>query len=102
MRRNGVLYYLVGDHLGTTSVVLNAQGNLVAESRHLPYGEERWHSSTLPTDYRWTGQQLHDSLGLYHMGARWVDPYLARVRSVRSKPTGNGNRGMSDKEKRTL
>jgi hypothetical protein len=41
MRRNGVLQYILGDHLGTTSLVLDDQGNRIAESRHLPYGEER-------------------------------------------------------------
>ena len=78
MRLNGVLYYLVGDHLGTTSLVLNAQGNVVSEARHYPYGEERWHTSTLPTDYRFTGQAYEQSLGLYHMGARWYDGSLGR------------------------
>ena len=56
MRLNGVLYYLVGDHLGTTSLVLNALGNPVSEARHYLYGEERWRASTLQTDYRFTGQ----------------------------------------------
>ncbi len=75
---NGVLYYLVGDHLGTTSLVLNAQGNVLSEARHYPYGEERWHTSTLQTDYRFTGQAYQQRLGLYHLGARWYDPYLNR------------------------
>jgi len=51
MKRDGVLQYLVGDHLGTTSVVLDADGHKVAEARHYPYGEERWRSGTFPTDY---------------------------------------------------
>ncbi len=34
--------------LGTTSVVLNQAGTqVVAESRHHPYGTERWRSGTL-------------------------------------------------------
>ncbi|MBN1139990.1 MAG: Ig-like domain-containing protein [Anaerolineae bacterium] len=54
-----VVYYLVTDHLGTTSLVLDAAGGRVAESRHYPYGAERWiwtadGSGTLPTDYRFT------------------------------------------------
>ncbi len=64
MRSNGVedesvLYWLAGDHLGTTSLVLNEAGDtVVAESRHYPYGEERWSSGAdeFPTDYRFTGQ----------------------------------------------
>ena len=34
---------------GTTSLVLDDQGGVVAESRHYPYGEERWSSGTVPT-----------------------------------------------------
>jgi len=51
MNKAGVVYWLAGDHLGTTSVVLNSSGNKVAEARHYPYGGERWHSGTLPTDF---------------------------------------------------
>jgi hypothetical protein len=61
MRRDNVLYYLAGDHLGTTSVVLKANGEKVAQSRHLPHGGERLPAAVgMPTDYRFTGQ-LHDS-----------------------------------------
>jgi RHS repeat-associated protein len=50
----------------------------VAEARHYPYGEERWHSGTLPTDYRFTGQRHDDTTGLTIMGARWYDSALGR------------------------
>ncbi len=78
MRKEGVVQYLVGDHLGTTSVVLNADGSLHSEARHRPYGEERWSSGTVPTEYRFTGQRLEVGLGIYSMGARWYDSSLAR------------------------
>jgi len=57
------------------------------------YGDERYSSAGLvSTSYRYTGQPLEPSLNLYLMGARWYDPYLNRVRPVRSKPpeTGGG------------
>ncbi len=78
MEEEGTLHYLAGDHLGTTSVVFSSAGALVAESRHYPYGEERWSSGTVPTDYRFTGQLLESDLSIYIMGARWYDPYIAR------------------------
>jgi RHS repeat-associated protein len=81
MRTNGVVQYLLGDHLGSTSLVIDASGTKVAESRYYPYGEERWHwpeEGTLPTDYRFTGQQQDSASGIYHMGARFYDPSLAR------------------------
>jgi RHS repeat-associated protein len=73
--------YIAGDHLGTTSLVLDDQGSKVAESRHYPYGEERWRwpeEGTFPTDHRFTGQRLHSYTQLYHMGARHYDPALGR------------------------
>jgi RHS repeat-associated protein len=81
MDRDGVVQWLVGDHLGTTSVVLDGQGSVVAESRHYPYGEERWRwpqEGTFPTEYRFTGQRQDAGLGLYFMGARQYDPALGR------------------------
>jgi RHS repeat-associated protein len=82
MRRNGVLQYILGDHLGTTSLVLDDQGNRIAESRHLPYGEERWSwvdgGGDFPTEYRFTGQREDGYIKLTVMGARWYDSELGR------------------------
>jgi hypothetical protein len=61
----------------TTSLILDANGAMVAEARHLPYGEERWSSGTLPVDCRFTGQRLHrrawgcTSWGFAGMNPRW-------------------------------
>lgn len=50
MRRdeNGMsnVYYLLDDHLSTTSTVINSSGNNVSESRHYPFGDDRWTSGT--------------------------------------------------------
>ncbi len=78
MRKGGVVYYLLGDHLGSTSLVLNAGGAVHSRARYYPYGETRWTAGTLPTDYRFTGQRRESGLGLYQMGARWYDPALGR------------------------
>ena len=83
--REGVVQWLVGDHLGSTSLVLDDQGGKVAESRHYPYGEERWRwpeEGTFPTEYRFTGQRSDSGLGLIHMGARHYDPALGRWTSA--------------------
>ena len=61
--------------------MLDDQGGKVAESRHYPYGEERWRwpqEGTFPTAYRFTGQRNDSGLGLYHMGARHYDYALGR------------------------
>jgi RHS repeat-associated protein len=87
MRENGVVYYLHGDHLGSTSLVTcgSAGGckgtpyqGMVAEQLYMPYGAPRWTSGTLPTDYRFTGQRADSYIKLYQMGARWYDGDLGR------------------------
>jgi hypothetical protein len=36
MRDDGTLYYLLSDHLGSTSITLDSGGNKVAEMRYKP------------------------------------------------------------------
>jgi RHS repeat-associated protein len=78
MRRGDEVYYVLGDHLGSTSLVLNDDGTVHSEVRYYPYGEERWRSGMVPTEYRFTGQRDQAGVGLYHMGARWYDVALGR------------------------
>jgi RHS repeat-associated protein len=67
-----------GDHLGSTSLVLNDDGTVHSEARYYPYGVTRWSSGTLPTDYRFTGQREDGYIKLTVMGARWYDGQLGR------------------------
>jgi hypothetical protein len=39
MRQGAVVYYLSGDHLGSTSLTTDDTGDIVSEVRYLPYGE---------------------------------------------------------------
>ncbi len=88
LRRHSVLYCLAGGPCafwrtpGTTSVVLNAGGSLHSEARHYPYGEERWSSGTVPTDYRFTGQRF--DLPLHTLLTR------CPARDSRQKPAATG------------
>jgi YD repeat-containing protein len=65
MSDNGTLYWLLGDHLGSTSLTANfTTGALVAELRYKPWGENRYTSqAAMPTTYRFTGQrqECHES-----------------------------------------
>lgn len=36
------VYYLHGDHLGSTSLVTDQSGSIVSESRYAPFGSVRW------------------------------------------------------------
>ena len=50
----------------------------MAERRYKAWGETRYTWGTTPSTYRYTGQRQEEGLGLYQMGARWVDPALGR------------------------
>lgn len=91
------LYYMLGDHLGSTSKMLDGITTTVAqELRYKPWGEVRYASPTdpgdWPTDYTYTGQKSEMAdLGLMFYNARWLDPSLGRFTSPDSIIPGAGN-----------
>ena len=79
MRKDGMLNYILSDHLGSTAMVTDSSGNLVSELRYKAWGEVRYNSGVTPTDYTYTGQYSNmDDFKLMYYNARWYDPYLAR------------------------
>ena len=77
MRQNGTLSYLLGDHLGSTSLVTDANGNVVSQMYYKAWGEVRYASGNTPTKYQYTGQYSYESdFGLQFYNARWYDSYL--------------------------
>jgi len=75
---SSTLFYLSGDHLGSTSLTTNSSGGKVAELRYHPWGGTRFSSGTTPTSYQFTGQRNDSSIGLYFYNARYYDPALGR------------------------
>ncbi len=78
MRTGTDVKYLLGDHLGSTSVTALASGAFDTETRYYPWGGVRWSSGASPTDYMFTGQMEVASIGLYFYNARWYDSVLGR------------------------
>jgi RHS repeat-associated protein len=86
------LTYLLGDHLGSTSLAVDSVDTTnVIETRYKPWGEVRFTTEdlTLPTRYTFTGQYSYvadsatdltasASFGLMFYNARWYDPALGR------------------------
>ncbi|MBV6465803.1 MAG: hypothetical protein PGMFKBFP_01088 [Anaerolineales bacterium] len=80
--------YMLGDHLGSTSITTDSNGAMVSEMRYKPWGELRYTwtdapASTSPTyeptRYQYTGQYSYDvEFGLKYYGARFYDSYLNR------------------------
>ena len=69
-------YFYTGDHLGSTSMVLDADGNISQSVTYIPYGEifveER--NGTWNTPYLFNGKELDEETGLYYYGARYLNP----------------------------
>ena len=93
------LYWLLTDHpsavlrtgLGSTAITTNGSGSRTAELRYKAWGETRYTYGTTPTAYKFTGQRLDDSTGLYYYGARYYDPVLGRFISADTLVPEPGN-----------
>ncbi|MBL8092368.1 MAG: RHS repeat-associated core domain-containing protein, partial [Anaerolineales bacterium] len=82
MRKNGVLNYILGDHLGSTSLVADANGAVINQTKYKAWGETRYSSGGKVTEYQYTGQYSYESdFGLYFYNARFYDPQLGRFSS---------------------
>jgi len=85
MRRDGDLYYLLGDHLGSTSVSYRVDGSETLRQFYYPWGGLRGSSEpAVPTDVGFTGQRLDASTGLMLYQARYYDPLVGRFISADS------------------
>ena len=69
-------YFYIHDHLGSTSMVLDTDGNISQSVTYIPYGEifveERngaWNSP-----YLFNSKELDEGTGLYYYGARYLNP----------------------------
>jgi RHS repeat-associated protein len=72
--------WLHGDHLGSTSLATSEGPSPTVVGRQLykPFGEVRWASGALETDFGFTGQREDGYIRLVHMGARWYNRELGR------------------------
>ena len=83
---NGI-FYLLRDHLGSSSVIVDSSGAVVSNEYYFPYGGNRGATahSTLTTK-RFTGQYHEAGLpggeGLSYYNARWYDAQLGRFVSA--------------------
>jgi len=91
MRRAGYptdngIFYVLSDHLGSSSVILAQDGTVVKRDYYYPYGGNRGTPYTDVTTKRFTGQYHEAGLpggeGLSFYNARWYDPQLGRFISA--------------------
>jgi RHS repeat-associated protein len=80
---NQTLPRLITDHLGSTRVVLDQNGNVDSWSDYYPFGKEARGSSTAnrPKE-QFTGKERDSEIGLDYFGARYYNAEIARWISV--------------------
>lgn len=71
-----IQYFYHPDHLGSSSYVTDALGQVFQHVQYYPFGET-WveeHSSRQRAPFLFTGKELDEDTGLYYFGARYYDP----------------------------
>ena len=78
--KDGKVYTVLKDHLGSIRVVIDKAGTVIATFDYLPFGDLMNVASGNPEiiSYRYTGQEFDVELGLYNYRARFYDPRLGR------------------------
>ncbi len=75
-------YYYHADHLGSTSVVTDRDGEVYERLEYTPYGEtwldEASGDTYFDTPYRFSAKEKDEETGLYYYGARYLDPKYSR------------------------
>jgi len=72
-------YYYHSDHLGSTSLITDLDGDIVQHVEYVPFGEvfieernNKWN-----TPYLFNAKELDEETGLYYYGARYYDPRVS-------------------------
>ena len=95
----GTVTWLLGDHLGSTSLSVSESGTTIAEAKYTPVspkgmlreGKQRNLAGDLPTDYGYTGQREESALGLMYYVARWYDSGIGHFVQADTVVPGAGN-----------
>ena len=82
MHDNIRLYH--ADHLGSTSLVTDIDGEITQHVAYIPYGEVfvEQRNGSWNTPYLFNAKELDEETGLYYYGARYLDPTHATWLSV--------------------
>jgi RHS repeat-associated protein len=69
-------FYYHPDHLGNSSFITDAKGEVYQHLEYFPFGETfiDEHGNQQRTPYLYNGKELDDETGLYYYGARYYDP----------------------------
>ncbi|MCG3115665.1 MAG: FG-GAP-like repeat-containing protein [Candidatus Manganitrophus sp. SA1] len=73
----GDISYFHTNHLGSTSVITDKNGNNIAEFAYLPFGDS-YPADNQAAHYKYTGQERDVETGLYFYNSRYYDARLGR------------------------
>ncbi|MBX8489363.1 RHS repeat-associated core domain-containing protein [Pseudomonas lijiangensis] len=79
---NDQIRYSLSDHLGSSVLELDQQGNLISQESYYPFGGTSWWAARSAVDakyktIRYSGKE-RDASGLYYYGFRYYAPWLQR------------------------
>jgi RHS repeat-associated protein len=93
-----VIRYQFGNHLGSASLELDNQADIISYEEYTPYGSTLYQAvrsqTGTPKRYRYTGKERDEESGLHYYGARCYAPWLGRWTSADPeplKPSRNSN-----------
>ncbi len=85
-----LIRYQLGNHLGSASLELDDQAQIISYEEYYPYGSTSYQAvrsqTEAPKRYRYTGKERDEESGLYYHGARYYAAWLGRW--VSSDPAG--------------
>jgi len=77
------IHFQLGNHLGSASMELDDQGQLISYEEYFPFGGTAYTAGSSLTEvklkeYRYTVKEKDDTTGLYYYGARYYAPWMGR------------------------
>ena len=77
-----LIRYQFGNHLGSASLELDDQAQIISYEEYYPYGSTSYQAvrsqTETPKRYRYTGKERDEESGFYYHGARYYAPWLGR------------------------
>lgn len=77
-----LIRYQFGNHLGSASLELDDQAQVISYEEYYPYGSTSYQAvrsqTETPKRYRYTGKERDEENGLYYYGARYYTPSAAK------------------------
>ncbi len=81
---NSGIYYVLTDHLGSSSLTTNSYGNMIDRTEYTPYGAIVATATTqdIGNKYKFTGKELDGETNLSYFGARYYNQAVGRFMAV--------------------